>query len=352
MKIQIAAPLALHEQGQRPNNEDNLFPVLGKNTSDDRLFLVCDGVGGADKGEIASAIVCRSIPHYFSQNRIAISDEQTINNAVAYAEAELERHIEAHPDTAGMATTLTLLHFHDQGTSVAHIGDSRIYHVRNGQICWRSQDHSYVNELVKSGIISSEEARKHPKRNVITRAVQGTKTPVKADVHLIEDVREEDYFFLCTDGILEGFEESDLMEILGNQQSDLEKMAQIQKQCQAKSHDNFTAFLIHIRSVEHLAVELIPDSENSSPKNSKTKSPAKSKSSKQLMWALTLVNIVLFTAMAYFFYWNTKKETPQKAKVKEKTKTEIQVATPAPEKGKNKFENYEAQKIKKNGKTK
>lgn len=352
MKIQIVAPLALHERGQRPNNEDNLFPSLGKTTSDDRLFLVCDGVGGADKGEIASALVCRSISHYFSQNRIALSDEQTINNAVGYAEIELERHIKAHPETSNMATTLTLLHLHDQGATVAHIGDSRIYHVRNGQICWRSQDHSYVNELVKSGIIGPEEARKHPKRNVITRALQGNKTPVKADIHLIEDLREGDYFFLCTDGILEAFEESELMEVLGNQQSDLEKIAQIQKQGQAKSHDNFTAYLIQIQSVEHLAVELIPGSENSSSKTFKAQSLKKATSSKQLMWALTLVNIFLFGAMAYFFFWNTEKEEPQKEKTKQKTKTEIQVAAPVPEKDKNKFENYEAQKIKKKRKTK
>jgi protein phosphatase len=352
MKIQIAAPLALHERGQRPNNEDHLFPSPGKTTSDDRLFLVCDGVGGVDKGEIASAITCHSIPHYFSQNRIKSSDEQTINNAVAYAEAELERHIKAYPGTANMATTLTLLHLHNQGATVAHIGDSRIYHVRNGRICWRSQDHSYVNELVKSGIIGSEEARKHPKRNVITRALQGNKTPVKADVHVIEDLRGDDYLFLCTDGILEAFEESDLMEILGNQQSNLEKIAQVQKQCQAKSHDNFTAYLIQIQSVEHLDIELIPGFENSSSKISKAKSPAKPKSSKQLMWALTLVNIVLFAAMAYFFLWNNKKEESPKEKAKEKIKTEIPVAAPIPEKDKNKFENYEAQKIKKKRKTK
>lgn len=345
MKIQIAAPLALHQRGQRPNNEDNLFPALGKITSQDRLFLVCDGVGGADKGEVASAIVCRSISHYFSQNRILVSDEQVINNAVAYAEAELKRHIEANPDTTSMATTLTLLHLHDQGASVAHIGDSRIYHIRNGQICWGSQDHSYVNELVKSGIISMEEAQKHPKRNVITRALQGNKTQVKADVHVIEDVRQGDYFFLCTDGVLEAFEESKLVELLGNQQSNAQKIAQIQKQCEVKSHDNFTAYLIQIQSVEHLLVELVPISENNS---SKTPSLARMSSTKQLMWVLTLVNIVLFAAMAYFFYWNNKKEDPPK----EKVKIETQGSSQAPEKDKNKFENYEAQKIKKDKKKK
>jgi protein phosphatase len=344
MNIQIASPLALHERGQRPDNEDNLFPAIGNATPESRLFLVCDGVGGADKGEIASAVVCRAIPHYFSQNRITVSNEKVINDAVGYAESELKRHAEQHPETITMATTLTLLHLHEAGATVAHIGDSRIYHIRNGHIQWQTQDHSFVNELVKSGIISSEEARQHPKRNVITRALQGNKDRVEAAIHWIEDIQEGDYFFLCTDGILEAMEESELIRILGSQQEDTQKIAQIQKECQRKSRDNYTAFLVCIQSVAHPDVQLIPTEEEPE----ETPLEKKGLSSKQWIWALTLVNLLLFTAIIYFFYWNNQPKEPPK----DKPKAETQAVQPTPEDKKNKFDSYEAQKIKKEKKKK
>ncbi len=325
MKIQIAPPLSLYERGQRSNNEDNLFPPSGTSSADDQLFLVCDGVGGADKGEIASEIVCRAISGYFLQHAIKTSDTQIIGDAIAYAEAELERHKETAPNTARMATTLALLHLHENGASVAHVGDSRVYHIREGRLCTRTQDHSYVNELVKSGIITAEEAPKHPKRNVITRALQGSGSPVVPEVQLLEDLQAGDYFFLCTDGILEALTENELLDILGSAQTDAQKLAKIREKCEAHSRDNFTAYLIRLQSVEHLVVELLTPIKDSHDKAKETDGIARGNPMRPWVMVLALINLLLFSTIAWLI-WG-KKEIFQEHKPP-KPATEIENSKP------------------------
>ncbi|WP_428667906.1 PP2C family protein-serine/threonine phosphatase [Runella sp.] len=321
MKIQLAPPLALHERGQRSNNEDNLFPAVGAASVDDRLFLVCDGVGGADKGEVASETVCQAISTYFLQHSIKRGTAQTVRDAIAYAEAELERYKETQPDSSGMATTLTLMHLNEDGVLAAHIGDSRIYHIRNGRLLWRTQDHSFVNELVKSGIITADEAPKHPKRNVITRALQGSTNAVAPDVHFIEDVRSGDYFFMCTDGVLETFSDAELLELLGTTKSDAQKMASIKQKCAEQSRDNFTAYLIRIQSAEQLVVELLTPEKSEPAKETKkvSKEVVAPVFTKQWVMVLVLVNFILFGTIAWLL-WGKKEEVKTPAKP---VKTEV-----------------------------
>jgi len=257
MKIQIAPPCSLHGIGKRANNEDNLFPAYSAATIHDRLFMVCDGVGGSEKGEIASQITCRAIPEYYSRNRVEISSDESVHNAIGFAKSEIEGYLEKNPGSEGMATTVTLLHLHESGATVAHIGDSRVYHIRNGKILWKTRDHSYVNNLVQAGVITETEALTHPQRNVIMRALQGNERQVAADVHTILDIQANDYFFLCSDGILEGIDEPALEEILNAVASDEAKMRTIENKCLSLSNDNFTAYLVRIQSVENLSVELL-----------------------------------------------------------------------------------------------
>ena len=102
-----------------------------------------------------------------------------------------------------MATTLTMVSVGASGITLAHIGDSRIYQFRQGEIIYQTEDHSLVNSLVKLGKISKEEALTHPQKNVIIRAIQGSEHPTEADVVLLKDIQAGDYFFMCTDGVLE-----------------------------------------------------------------------------------------------------------------------------------------------------
>ena len=248
MTTTIFLPQCLHDLGNRDNNEDNIYPALGQASVQSRLFMVCDGVGGAAKGEVASHLAIDGFNHYFNQNPTVISDETYLQNALDYVQDTFDAYIFQHPEAKSMGCTLTLLHLHEAGATVAHAGDSRVYHLRNGRIRWQTEDHKMVSEMVKAGVLTPEQAIGHPQMNVISRAIQAKKTKViKADVKQITNLQADDYFFLCTDGILENLTDELLEDIIQNTESDEEKIELIRQLCQGRTQDNFSAYLIHIK---------------------------------------------------------------------------------------------------------
>ncbi|MCC5945896.1 MAG: serine/threonine-protein phosphatase [Bernardetiaceae bacterium] len=255
MKITIYTPQAVNEVGGRQNNEDSIFPENGKAKIQDAVFLVCDGVGGAAKGEIASQIVAQTIGRHI-QNLNQVSSPPIVMQAFDKAQAEIDKHISQNPESKGMATTLTFLHLHEAGATVAHCGDSRVYQFRKNQILFATDDHSYVNQLLKSGIITPEEAKNHSKKNVITRAMQGNSAKdedapkVKPDIHYIQNIEKGDIFLLCTDGVLERFEDEELTHLIAQKLPIENKMAQIKTECEGNTKDNFSAYLIEIKEVQ------------------------------------------------------------------------------------------------------
>ncbi|MCD8193530.1 MAG: protein phosphatase 2C domain-containing protein [Tannerellaceae bacterium] len=249
MNITIGKPCAISEKGGRINNEDYVFPSPEDVTTSDRLFLVCDGVGGAQRGEVASSLACESFHTYFSTFLEGQPGQEFINKAVRYVEARFDGYITEHPDAAGMGTTVCLAMVGQQGITIAHIGDSRIYLFRDGKIIHRTEDHSLVNSLVRLGQLTPDEAAGHPQRNVILRAIQGSEKPTEADVVLLEDIQAGDYLFMCTDGILEHFTD-DKLEALFSSTTNVEEIKSvIMETCYDRTRDNFTFYIIPIQNV-------------------------------------------------------------------------------------------------------
>lgn len=268
MKIKIFQPLAIHQVGKRENNEDSVYPLIGKATAKDKLFLVCDGVGGAAKGEVASQLATQSFAEFFIKNAVEVSDETVINQALDFVQEQFDAYIGANPTAKGMACTLTLLHLHEGGASVAHAGDSRVYHIRNGKIQWQTEDHKMVMEMLKAGVLTPKQAANHPQSNVISRAIQGKIVkPIKADFKLIENIEPNDSFFMCTDGVLESISDDLLEDIIGNAESNEEKIKLIQQICEGQSSDNFSAYFIKIKAIDDVEVlekeEIIIDIDDS-----------------------------------------------------------------------------------------
>lgn len=237
--------------GGRANQEDARYPDDDMPDGLPTVFVVCDGVGGEAKGEVASTTVTRAMGDYMeSLDSAEILTEDDISKALheAYdALADVRTD-----DNHGMATTMTLLCLHAGGATVAHIGDSRIYHIRpDVGILYRSSDHSLVNALVHSGNISPEEAIDHPKSNYITRcmtAVDSDDKRTAADVATITDIEPGDYFLLCTDGVVHCVDDERLTALLSSADSDEQKMERLAMMCR-RSPDNSTAFLIPVISV-------------------------------------------------------------------------------------------------------
>ena len=266
MKITLKQRLSFSEIGRKDNQEDFLWPLPNAVTVDDRVFLMCDGMGGHDNGELASKTAATALGKNLTSHP---SPDGTITKAMfeqalAYAYDELDKV--DNGAVKKMGTTMTCLVRHRGGALVAHIGDSRVYHIRpsladeqgRSGIIYQSADHSLVNDLLRAGEITEEEAADFPQKNVITRAMQPhLERRYKADILNIDDVQAGDYFFLCCDGVLEQLTNDMLGAILSDENLDDQgKIDAIKEVCDGRTRDNYTCWLIPIDKVSAEATDV------------------------------------------------------------------------------------------------
>ena len=254
MRIKIYQPLAIHELGKRANQEDSIYPIESKATENDRLFLLCDGMGGHEHGEVASQSICKSLSSFLLQHAVASEglEDKLLSDALAYAYEELDK-LTIAGDSRQMGTTLTLLYFHSKGCTAAHIGDSRIYHLRPSShtILYKSRDHSLVYDLYQAGELTYEEMKTFPQKNVITRAMMaGDRNHPKPDVIHISDIQPGDYFYICSDGMLEQMEDEELLDVFSANVRDEEKRQMLISET-SDNKDNHSAYIVHIKEVSH-----------------------------------------------------------------------------------------------------
>ena len=238
--------LSLQELGKRSNQEDSIYPKLGEDINDNDLFILCDGMGGHECGEIASQTVCESMSSYIISH--PDTDFESALNAAYDA-------LDAVDNNNGkkMGTTMTFLKIEKDSCIVAHIGDSRVYQIRPSEkrIIYVTRDHSLVNDLIACGELTPEEAKNSKQKNVITRAMQPNQEKrTKADVAILTDIKEGDYFYMCSDGMLEISEDEDIVNVLSMNITDEEKL-EILRGVTVDNSDNHTAHLIHIVSTDN-----------------------------------------------------------------------------------------------------
>lgn len=227
----------IHELGQRSNQEDSVFPEKGS-VDANGIFIVCDGMGGHNAGEVASSAVC---------DTLSTCPELPFEDALDLAYGALDSKDDG--SLRKMGTTLAYLRIAEDHAFVAHIGDSRVYQIRPSEkrIVFVTHDHSLVNALVEAGEITPEEARTHPQKNVITRAMQPNCERVPAEIHILEDVRPGDWFFVCSDGMLESMDDASIVNVISMHASDERKLG-IFKSVTSNARDNHTAIMIRTHS--------------------------------------------------------------------------------------------------------
>lgn len=177
---------------QRSLNEDSL---LCRPPSD---FIVADGMGGHVAGEVASHIFTSTVNRLLSKETGSL-DQDGIRGMVISGNRAILDSIRSHPEHQGMGTTATCLHIEGGRALWAHVGDSRLYLIRNGEMRQITQDHTYVNDLLASGSITQLEAENHPKRNMLVRAV-GVDEYVQVDTGEFT-LQSGDIMLLCSDGL-------------------------------------------------------------------------------------------------------------------------------------------------------
>lgn len=243
---------SLSDRGRvRHNNEDACahFVPEGAGELADRgaVFVVADGMGGHRGGEIASRIAVRTIIAFYTAN----SDENR-SHALSRAFREANKTIleESVADSTlfGMGTTCTALALFQGKAFFAHVGDSRGYLVRDARITQITQDHSIVGEMVRSGILSDEDARNHPKRNVITKSL-GAQDEVAADMPIALELEPGDAFLLCSDGLTAYLSDADIADVVATS-SPFEACKRLVKTANDMGgRDNVTVVVVKVQSV-------------------------------------------------------------------------------------------------------
>ena len=229
---------------RRPNNQD--YVGIFKNQSEATLALVADGMGGHRGGDVASERAVSHLGYAFEK-----TDTAEIESIVRWLIFELQQENDVilqkakqYTDLSGMGTTVVAVIISGTRFVVANIGDSRGYLYRNGHLVQITEDHSLVNELVKHGELTPEEAKRFPQRNVITRSL-GVSSDVDADV-TIYDMEYDDYLLLCSDGLTNMVDNEDIAAVL-RQDMPIGSKAQelILKANAAGGPDNISALIIH-----------------------------------------------------------------------------------------------------------
>lgn len=225
----------------RAHNEDSCFSQAGEGLS---FGIVCDGMGGANAGEVASQIALASFTETIQEEIDPL--EERIRLALERANQAVFCYAWEHPDCRGMGTTLVAAVALGDTAYVLNVGDSRAYSIREQGIRQITRDHSLVEELLRTGQITPEEAKTHPRRNIITRAL-GTDRHVTGDLYLHKLVPGE-FLLLCSDGLSNELPDPELRQtVLQGGPAETACRRLIETALARGAHDNITAVLLEVQ---------------------------------------------------------------------------------------------------------
>jgi PPM family protein phosphatase len=235
------------DQGKvRPSNEDSFVADPQMN-----LYLVADGMGGHAAGEIASKIAATAVQEVVAGQLVQdMPLAEVLQSAAELANQRIYESQRETPEYTGMGSTLTALAFRNNHYYIAHVGDSRAYLLRNGNLNQLTEDHSYVWPLFEKGIIKKSELSTHPCKNLITRAV-GTHPQVSVDIQQ-GSIQAEDVYLLCSDGLTDAVQDESIRAILSEKDKSAHEMGRtlVDAANAAGGPDNVTVVVVRLVSQE------------------------------------------------------------------------------------------------------
>ena len=225
---------------RREGNEDDFLvePVLG-------LFAVADGLGGHAAGEVASRLAVEALRSAFGPGGPAESapvPSERLERAVHEANRRICEEVQGRAERRGMGTTLVAMLVDRERALISHVGDSRAYLWRDGELRRLTSDHSWVNEQVKLGLLSDETAQRHPMRNIVTRAL-GSRSEVDVETR-DEAVRPGDVFLLCSDGLNTMLDDAEIAEALAAHADPAEACRNLVQRANARGGEDNTTVVV------------------------------------------------------------------------------------------------------------
>jgi len=250
---------------RRPLNEDSFLA-----DSQRSIFSVADGVGGAEAGEVASKTAIEVLDEAFRHQVEGGDIEDLMELAIQRANASIHQMAQDHAKFAMMATTIVALHLKGNVATIGHVGDSRLYRLTpEGRLIRETEDHSVVEEEVRAGRMTAEQAANHPSKNVISRAL-GAENTVEVDLKTIE-VENGTEFLLCTDGITRHISDTELNKLLVEYGDLAALCAELKRRCyESGAEDNLTAVVVRFGAIIP-AGQRIDESRQALPAEAKTR---------------------------------------------------------------------------------
>jgi protein phosphatase len=241
VRLQVATVSDRGLSEKRPLNEDSYL-----SDSERRIFAVADGVGGAQAGEVASKTAVEVLDEAFRHQVDGADIEDLMEIAIQRANNSIHQMALEQPKLAAMATTVVALHLDGHVATIGHVGDSRLYRLSpDGKLHRETADHSVVEEEVRAGRMTPEQAAHHPSRNVISRAL-GAETGVEVDMKTIE-VEDGTAFLLCSDGITRHIPDNEIRDLLAAPQEVEAICAEMKRLCYERgAEDNLTAVIVRV----------------------------------------------------------------------------------------------------------
>ena len=229
----------------RDLNEDSYY--VPQEDDDLKLFIVADGMGGYNGGEIASSLAIKAAKSYIETNFISTPKDresilELIKSSMQYANMVVYEKSKEDDELKGMGTTMEICFVYENKMYIGHIGDSRIYRIRKHIIRKLTNDHSYVETLVKDGKITREEAKTHPKKNMLMKAL-GCTEYIEPDV-FVRGFLKDDIVLMSSDGLTNMIDEQEIFNIITNNKENASEML-IQKANDNGGYDNITALIVY-----------------------------------------------------------------------------------------------------------
>ncbi|HXL81331.1 MAG TPA: PP2C family serine/threonine-protein phosphatase [Pyrinomonadaceae bacterium] len=226
---------------KRPLNEDSFLA-----DSERGIFAAADGVGGAEAGEVASQTAIEVLDEAFRHKEDGADVEDLMELAIQRANASIHKMAQEHAKFAMMATTIVALHIKNNIATIGHVGDSRLYRLTpDGRLLRETEDHSVVEEEVRAGRMTAEQAANHPSKNIISRAL-GAEDGVEVDMKVLE-VEDGTQFLLCTDGITRHIPDYELRQMMILNDDLPALCAALKERCyQRGAEDNLTAVVVRV----------------------------------------------------------------------------------------------------------
>jgi serine/threonine protein phosphatase PrpC len=240
VRLEVASVTDRGLSQKRPLNEDSMLVDEGR-----RIFAVADGVGGAQAGEVASQTAVEVLGEAFRHHKDGDDIEDLMEIAIQRANASIYQMSHEQRQLSMMATTIVALHLDGHQATIGHVGDSRLYRLKpDGVLQRETEDHSVVEEEVRAGRMSPEQAANHPSRNVISRAL-GAEQSVEVDMKTIE-VEDGTIFLLCSDGITRHLPDEEISTLLRGDSLDA-ACAEMKRLCYERgAEDNLTAVVVRV----------------------------------------------------------------------------------------------------------